>query len=450
MSSAKYALTPEVERLVAYAECSDPRFHESLGHAVEADRLPTEACRHLVAAAQALALANGRPCSSPLYAIQHLKLLVNRGKITAEQLAACSAVLDMVEDAGGVRDVESLVDAAAPAVQHVAHMAAVEQTVKEIGHGVEPGSAAARFEAVAGIGKVRQSMGSALEWGDVGTIAADASSTIRDPLTTGVDELDGLLGGFGIERATLGVCLGGSGDGKSLFLCHVSVAALLEGVSVAYVTLELSESAIRQRVRANLVDMTPREMEADPLKAQQRYNVLLPSRANGIGRFRVMYMTPRTGTISMVKTWLERVEKEEGSRYDLIVVDYADKLTSKVRKGEEGSSYVEQGLVYTQLRNMVVERDGWGWTASQTTGREGRKKKVDLEDVSDSIEKIRVADTVVAISRSDEDVAAGQTKFRVPKRRNGEAHGETPSLAMDAEHGRIVAVHTRRNPPWPR
>ncbi len=448
MRLSKYPITPEVEKLIAYAECSNPRFHEQIGHAIEPERMTAGPVANLVAAAQAIA-RDGTPCGKPIYAIQQMRTQVHKGKITMEDLGEASDLLDAVEDAGGVSDLDGLIAVTLPAVQGVAYMAAVEQTVKEMGHGVSPGEAAERFEAIAQLGISRVSMGSGLSWDDTAAIAADAVSTVRDPLPTGITELDIILGG-GAERASLGVVLGGPGDGKSLFLCHVATEAILEGRSVGYVTLELSEAAIKQRIRCNLVDMTAAEMAANPLEAQRRWQIMdalckSAASSSALGSFHVVYMTPKVGSINQMKSWLEDIDRQWGATPEVLIVDYADKMTAKVPKGNEGSSYVEQGKVYDQLRSLVVDRDGWGWTASQTTGREGRKKKVDIEDMADSMEKARIADTVIAISRTQDDCDGGFTRFRLPKRRNGRAHEEVGPLSMDPERGRIVQV-SRANP----
>jgi hypothetical protein len=438
----RYPITRSAEMQLAYAEVTMPRFHEMLGHAIEADRLPSADAQALVGAAQAVARDGSMPCSSSVVAIQQLRLQVNAGKLSMEELQAASDLLDAVEDAGGVPDLDGLIQVVAPAIQGAAFMDAVEQTIQEMGQGATPGDAAERFAKIEGLGKARVSMGSSLGF-TLEDITASAVSTLKDPLPTGIDELDIALGG-GVERSSLAVFLGNPGDGKSLCLCHVASESILNGHSVAYVTLELSEAQIKQRVYANVLNMTPQEMLDSPHEAVRRRMLLDSHVLHPLGSFRVLYMTPRMGTVAQMRQWLKDLERDFNEHPEVLIVDYADKLSSKV--GSDKSSYTEQGTVYDQLRNLVVERDGWGWTASQATGRAGRKKKLDIEDIADSMEKARICDTLIAICRGEDDVQQGTVRFRLPKRRNGAAHAEVGPLVMDPEHGRMVTIS--RSEPW--
>ena len=441
MRKAKYPLTRQAEMFLAYAEVTNPRFHELLGHAIEADRLANEDAQLLVSAAQEIAREGDQPCASTVAAVQQLRLRVNAGKLTMESLQAANDLLDAVEDAGGIQDLDGLIATVTPAIKRVAHMEAVEQTIAQVGQQADPAEAAERFAAIANLGKARVSDGQALTWTPA-QIALAASSTITDPLPTGIPELDTVLGG-GIEKRSLGVFLANSGDGKSLALCHVAAESLWDGRRVAYVTLELSEHQIMQRVICNMVDMTPTELAADPHKAAARRSLLDGFFQHSIGDMQVLYMTPKVGTVAQIRQWLKDLARKNFVP-DVLLVDYADKLSAKA--GEEKGSYVAQGMVYQQLRDLVVDLGCWGWTASQTTGRQGRKKKIDMEDIADSMEKARICDTLVAIVRHDEDVTNGLVRFRLPKRRNGEAHKEVGPLNMDPERGRMVAI--MRSVPW--
>lgn len=276
-------------------------------------------------------------------------------------------------------------------------------------------------------------------------MAAAAASTITDPLPTGIPELDISLGG-GTERSSLGVFLANSGDGKSLALCHTAAESIWGGHQVAYVTAELSEAQIKQRVYCNVLNMSAAELAMNPQEGERRAQLLDGFLPNSLGAFRVLYMTPKVGTVAQIRQWLKDLAKGATPFLPkVLLVDYADKLAAKAGSEAKGS-YVSQGEVYQQLRDLIVDLDLWGWTASQTTGRQGRKKKLDIEDIADSMEKARICDTLVAIVRNDDDVQNGLCRFRLPKRRNGVAHQEVGPLTMDPEHGRMVAI--TRTEPW--
>lgn len=442
MKLQRYPLTKQACTLVAYAECTNPRFHELLGHAIQFERVPHPLAALLISAAQDIARDNEQPCASAVAAVQQLRLRVNAGKLSLEDMQAANDLLDTVEDLGGITDLDGLIATVAPAIRGVAGMEALEQTIQAMGQKADPAEAADRFQAVANIGKARVSGGTLATWSSA-QLAAAAASIVTDPLPTGIPELDIQLGG-GTERASLGVFLANSGDGKSLALCHIAAQSILDGRAVAYVTAELSELQIVQRVSCNLANMTAVDMSLQPQEAARRLQLLAQRANGGLGALRILYMTPKVGTVSQIKQWLKEMARDEGFAPEVLLVDYADKLAAK--GGGEKGSYQEQGTIYQHLRDLVVDLNVWGWTASQTTGRQGRKKKLDIEDIADSMEKARICDTLIAIVRTDEDTQAGLCRFRMPKRRNGQAHQEAGPCTMDPEHGRMVTVS--REEPW--
>jgi len=436
----KYPFTKQIEALLTLAITSSTKFYEIIGHALEPDRMPSESAKYLVLAAKAVAKDAGS-CSSPTLAIQHLRLMVNQGKLTLEDVQAASDLIDTAEDIGGVEDLDGLISTVKPAVQKIMQQVAVESTIQGFGQGESPEETAARFEKIAQVGTAKINRGSKLEL-TVEAILKAATSTIRDPLHTGIDELDFILGG--IERATLALLLGGTGDGKSLVLCHIAAEAMFNGYDVAHVTLELDEMAIQQRIFSNLTGMTPAEQRQWPSKALDRLQDLSARPGKPLGGFRVAYFTPLATTVRTLKDWVNNLEKEEKFKPDLIVVDYMDKMVSSINSRDP--IHIQQRDVVERLRSWTIERDGYLWTASQTTGRNSRKKQGGLEDTAESMAKPRTADTVVQIVRTDEDVEMNLTRFRIPKRRNGQAHQEAGPFPMDAERWR--ACVTNRNEPW--
>lgn len=447
MRKARYPLTRDAACQVAYACCTNPTFYEMLGYAVEFDRIQWDDCALLISVAQDIARENPQPCASGMAAIQGLRNRVNAGRLTMEDLERCNELLSTVEDLGGVTDVDGLIATVSPAIKQIASVATLEEVITSFGKKADPVEAAERFTAVAAIGRARATQSVLMDF-TAEQIAADACSTVTDALPTGIPELDVALGG-GVERSALGVFLANSGDGKSLALCHIAACAMRLGKHVAYITAELQPGAIRQRVYCNLFNMTALDMSMQPTEAARRGQALIEylQEENGqMGTFNAHYLTPKVGTVSQIAQWLKDEEKKHGFVPDVLLVDYADKLASKAAGDAAKGSYAEQGAIYQQLRDLIVARNIWGWTASQTTGRQGRKKQLDIEDIADSMEKARICDTLIAIVRSDEETQNGTCRFRIPKRRNGQAHQTVGPLVMDPEHGRMVTIV--QHEPW--
>lgn len=437
----RYPFTRPFEIMVAFAEASIPRFHDFLGYAIDPEKLPSADCRLLVSAAQGVARETGAGCPSTIVASQNLRRTVDAGKVTHEQLQEVEDLIQLAQDLGGVPDLDALLSEASPVIKRLAQREAVAEAIKDFGRGEDIDTSLHRFEQVAVMGRARVSLGTTLP-GTSDDIFATMKPMMRTPLPTGIAELDLVLDG-GVERQSLAMIMASTGGGKSLFLGHQAAEALTLGYDVAYMTLEMSEMQLKRRIYANLLDMTVDEMEARPHEAARRFNCW---RENGLGNLYIMYSTPRATTPGTVRRWLKALEQEKKIHPELLIIDYADKMVSSLKSNKQVKHYEEMEVVYEDLRSIAVERDGWTWTASQTNRSGLHKKTVDLEHVSDSANKPRVCDVVLSISRTAEDERENMLRFRIPKRRENQAHQEVGPLSMDAAHGRIAM--STRNDPW--
>lgn len=438
----KYAFTRQFEAFVAVAEATSHRFHDLIGHALEPERMPSEDAKLLTLAAQAVAAETGAGCPSAVIAVQHLRTMCDQGKLSHAQVSSAHDLVVLADDLGGVPDLDALIAKVSPVVRRLAQRDAINDAIKDYGKGAGIEDALQALEKVAALGRQRGSIGQRLS-GTKEDILSVVAPSRRSPMQTGVQELDNVLEG-GMERGALGMVMAATGGGKSLFLCHMAAQALIDAYSVAYMTLELSESQVKKRVYSNLMDMTQEEMAKDPDEAARRFRL---HRLDGAGNLFVIYETPRATTPATLRRWLRAIEAEHGFRPELIIVDYADKMVASLKsKDQQRRAYEEMEIVYEDLRSIAVERDGWVWTASQTNKGGLHKRKVDLEHTADSVNKPRVCDLVVAIARTSDDEENGMIRFRVPKRRENAAHQEVGPLVMDAPHGRITMV--ARNSPW--
>lgn len=433
---ARYPFTKDIEAAIAFAEVSLPRFHDAVGHALDPDRMPSPEGANLIRAGQAIAKATGAGCPNPVLALQHMRTTVHAGRMRKEEVDAASAFLDQAEDSHGAQDMEALVAVVVPVIQRFAQQEALEAAFDDFGKGNGIHETADRFEKVASLGKRKGTIGQILS-GSEDDVKACANSILRDPLPTGIPELDEFLKG-GLERAAMGCIMGTEGAGKSLALCHFTVEALLRGIDSAYLSLELGIPNVKQRIYSNLTSMTKEQLGKNPTEASRRLQSLK------LGNLIVAYQTPKATTAASVKAWLRAVEKEHGFVPRLVVIDYADKLVSKLETNKR--SYEEMEIVYDCLRDMIIERDGWLWTASQMTRGASKSKKPDLDDVSDSKHKVRTPDLVLSLIRSEQDKEDGVLKIGVPKRRNEQAFGTVGPLPLDEKYGRIVTVN--RPEPW--
>lgn len=437
-----YPFTRDFEMRVALAEVSAQRFHEVIGHALNAEMLPTEPARLLVSAGQAVAKEIGTGCSSPVSAVQHLRLLCDKGKLTHAQVQSASDLADAAKDLGGVSDLDELIALVTPVVQRFEHREALNAAIKDYGQGDGVKDTVERMERIAGLGKQRATCGFMLPT-SADALIASMQSTDDEILSTGVVELDRILDG-GLERRALGTILGGTGSGKSLFLSSLGAAAMVDSYSVAYATLELPTKDVQTRTFTNLFDVTEESLKTEQPKCAQRFVML---REGGLGGLCIEHFNPQSTVPADLRSWLRRCDSEHGFRPDVLIVDYADKLIHRRdAKTKETGAYKEMEYIYEALHEIGVDLNCWVWTASQTNRGGMHNKFVDIEHASDSMNKARVADLVLAIARTHADEAEGMIRFRVPKRRRGVAHGEVGPIPMDAAHGRITMFN--RPAPW--
>ncbi len=434
-----YALEEDVEKQVVLASCSEPRFHLAIGRAIDPERLRDPAARMLVAAAHAIASKTGRSPTWSTLPVQHLATLMSQGKVTLDQMIAAKDYLLDAMELPPVH-VDDLIAAVLPVIERVLHKEAIVEALDGYKNHAPASQTAAVFDALARLGKATSPIIAPIQ-----SLVASPdffTDVDKDMLRFGIPELDDAIGG-GLEKEALGLIVGGSGAGKSMALAHVAVESMLGGHHVLYVTLELSVVRVTQRLVRNLTDMTKREARIDPLLARTRFGAICSM--PGVGKIHVVYAEPLVSSPRDIRGFVDQAMRED-PEFDpkVFVTDFMDKM----RCNPKASLYEDMLAVADGLRSVAVDADGWAWTASQSDRKSTNRPWLDLDAVADSMNKIRSADLVIAIGRTDEDKATDQIRFSVPKRREGEgAHTRVGPIAWDPEHGRIAVV-SDRSYPW--
>jgi hypothetical protein len=155
-------------------------------------------------------------------------------------------------------------------------------------------------------------------------------------------------------------------------------------------------------------------------------------------------MTAQVSTVADIRRWLKEREREVNFRPEVIVVDMGDHLVS--RAGSDKRSYDEMRVVYSGIRELAVERDGWSWTASHVKTGNAGKKHIDVDQAADSAHKARLADLIIAMSATKEEMEEGTRRYATPKRREDESNRSCGPLPTDADRGRIACISRRL--PW--
>jgi len=421
-----YGLDPAFERALVSLICQRPNLFGRIGTWIETEALGDASAQLLVQAAQLIASEVGSGPDSTLLVVQRLHRMLNAGQVTQEQINACSDLLDLADDFG-LPDEAAVINEMVPTLRRRGEKTALYSAMDAFGKQQD------LKKAVEQLGRVER-LGTALF--DTGIrVGAGSFESIRRlhglaRLPMDVPEIDTLLEG-GLWRKALGVVMAPPAGGKSIFLSHLAGAASRNGIRTAVATLELPEPIILARIKANLLGLPINDLLDGFLdEAQRRMEILSPH----LGLCVVKEFAPKATTVGDLTAWIKRVEDEIGDSIELLIVDYADKLGT----GKDESSYVAGGVVYEGLRYYAVENDKWVWTASQPRRSEkGARKRIELDQVADSMEKVRVADVVLTITpRNDGELLL----YYLAKNRMGKTGASIGPLPHDFACGRIAPV----------
>ena len=159
----------------------------------------------------------------------------------------------------------------------------------------------------------------------------------------------------GLPNKTLNIALAGTGVGKSLFMCHMASASLLQGRNVLYITLEMAEEKIAERIDANLLDI-PIQTLSDPLFSKGKYQ----SKIEGLsqktqGRLVIKEYPTASAHVGHFKSLLNELSLKKGFHPDIIFVDYLNICASSRYKNNIVNSYTYVKAIAEELRGLAGE-----------------------------------------------------------------------------------------------
>ena len=221
----------------------------------------------------------------------------------------------------------------------------------------------------------------------------------------------------GLPNKTLNIALAGTGVGKSLFMCHVAAGALTMGRNVLYITMEMSEERIAERIDANLLDtpidrLTSLSKNVLTSKVQQ-----LAGKTNG--KLIVKEYPTGAAHAGHFRALLNELKLKRNFEPDIIFIDYLNICASSRMKGMGGSinSYTYVKAIAEELRGLAVEFDVPLVSATQTTRSGYGNSDVGLEDTSESFGLPATADLMFALISSEELEQQGQIMVKQLKNR---------------------------------
>jgi KaiC/GvpD/RAD55 family RecA-like ATPase len=223
----------------------------------------------------------------------------------------------------------------------------------------------------------------------------------------------------GMPVKTLNICLAGTGVGKSLFMCHAAAGCLSQGHNVLYITLEMAEEKIAERIDANLLNVDMSELQTLTREEYERKFEHLRSKING----KLIIKEYPTASASSLhfRALLNELHLKKNFRPDIIFIDYLNICaSSRIKPGANVNSYSYVKAIAEELRGLAVEFAVPVVSATQTTRSGFTNTDPGLEDTSESFGLPATADFMFALISTEELEQLNQIMVKQLKNRYGD------------------------------
>lgn len=260
-------------------------------------------------------------------------------------------------------------------------------------------------------------------------------------ISTGWDSVDELI--EGVRRQELVQFVANSGIGKSVVMLNMGRNLLRNGLNGVYITLEMRDDLVAQRLDSIISRISSREIRFNKLKVGEDIEL---ARENGHGRFFIRRMRENTTTADHIISYLRELEAVHGFRPDFVIVDYLDLMGSVTNyKGE--NMFTKDKLVAEEVRAIGFDFDCLMISASQL-GRgaiEATRKgdSIGQDHIQGGISKVNTADLIIAIVQDEAMKAAGEYVFQFLKARNSGATHRTVTMGWDEVGLRVEDLTTK-------
>ena len=220
----------------------------------------------------------------------------------------------------------------------------------------------------------------------------------------------------GLPNKTLNIALAGTGVGKSLFMCHMASAVLLSGKNVLYITMEMAEEKIAERIDANLLNVNIQDIADLPKQ-------IFESKVNNVaqktqGTLIIKEYPTASAHAGHFRSLLNELALKKSFKPDIVFIDYLNICaSSRYRAGSNVNSYTTVKAIAEELRGLAVEFDLPIVSATQTTRSGYGSSDVELTDTSESFGLPATADLMFALISTDDLEGLGQIMVKQLKNR---------------------------------
>lgn len=220
----------------------------------------------------------------------------------------------------------------------------------------------------------------------------------------------------GIPKKTLTVILAGTGVGKTLIMAHQAAHNMMNGKNVLYITLEMAEEKIAERIDANLLDVTLDDLVGlDKVSYDRRVNRV---RERTAGKLIIKEYPTGAAHVGHFRALLKELKIKKNFKPDIIYIDYINLCaSSRIKPGAGANSFTLIKSIAEEFRGLAVENKLPVITATQTTRSGMASSDVDMTDTSESIGLPYTADLMYAAMSSEELEKLGQILIKQLKNR---------------------------------
>ena len=220
----------------------------------------------------------------------------------------------------------------------------------------------------------------------------------------------------GLSNKTLNIALAGTGVGKSLFMCHVAASCLSQNYNVLYITLEMAEERIAERVDANLLNISIDDLQKIP---KDLYDKKIDKLKQTIkGKLIVKEYPTAAANVNHFRALLNELNLKKSFVPHIILIDYINICTSsRIKPGSNVNSYTYIKSIAEELRGLAVENAVPILSATQTTRSGFTNTDIGLEDTSESFGLPATADFMFAIISTEQMEELNQIMIKQLKNR---------------------------------
>lgn len=220
----------------------------------------------------------------------------------------------------------------------------------------------------------------------------------------------------GLPKKTLNIALAGTGVGKSLFMCHVAAGCMSQGKNVLYITMEMAEEKIAERIDANLLNVTVDDLATLPRDIYEKKVKRVKEMTTG--KLIIKEYPTASASATHFRTLLNELNLKKNFIPDIIFIDYLNICcSSRIKAGANVNSYTYVKAIAEELRGLAVEAGVPIVSATQTTRSGFTSSDPGLEDTSESFGLPATADLMFALISSEELEAMGQLMVKQLKNR---------------------------------